>query len=120
MHQGLDLCITDCRIKLNQPSDERLKAFASIVFNDQFTICDMKVIRGNTGLFVAMPSRRRKDGRFHDVAHPIVPSLREHIEEVVLGEYHKVVDGEASERESTVRAWGPDEAETEKGFSDSL
>lgn len=80
--------VTGCRVFLNQTEDDRLKAFASIILNNEFAICDLKIIRGNGGVFVAMPSRRRKDGTFHDVAHPIVQGLREHIEEVVLGEYH--------------------------------
>lgn len=79
--------VTGCRVYLNQTEDDRLKAFASIILNNEFAICDLKIIRGNTGLFVAMPSRRRRDGTFHDVAHPIVQGLREHIETVVLGEY---------------------------------
>ena len=79
--------VTGCRVFLNQTEDDRLKGFASIILNNEFAICDLKVIRGNTGLFVAMPSRRRRDGTFHDVAHPIVQTLRDHIEAVVLGEY---------------------------------
>ena len=79
------LHVTGCRVFLNQSEDERLKGFASIILNDEFAVCDLKIINGNKGLFVAMPSRRRRDGSFHDVAHPIVSTLREHIESVVLG-----------------------------------
>lgn len=81
------LHVTGCRVFLNQTEDDRLKGFASIILNNEFAICDLKIIRGNKGLFVAMPSRRRRDGTFHDVAHPIVPTLREHIETIVLNEY---------------------------------
>jgi len=83
------LKVTGCRVFLNQTEDERLKGFASIILNNEFAICDLKIIRGNKGLFVAMPSRRRRDGTFHDVAHPIVHTLREHIESVALSEYHQ-------------------------------
>lgn len=83
--------VTGCRVFLNQQEDEHLKGFASIILNDCFAICDLKIIYGNKGLFVAMPSRRRRDGTFHDVAHPIVQPLRDHIEEVVLGEYDRIV-----------------------------
>lgn len=79
--------VTGCRVFLNQTEDDRLKGFASIILNNEFAICDLKIIRGNNGLFVAMPSRRRRDGTFHDVAHPINQTLRDHIEDVVLGEY---------------------------------
>jgi len=87
------LHVTGCRVFLNQSEDERLKGFASIILNDEFAVCDLKIINGNKGLFVAMPSRRRRDGSFHDVAHPIVSTLREHIESVVLGEYHQLISG---------------------------
>ncbi len=79
--------VTGCKVLLNQSSDEHLKGFATIVLNDEFAVRDLKIINGNTGLFVAMPNRRRRDGGYHDVAHPILPALREHIEEVVLREY---------------------------------
>lgn len=81
------LHITGCRVFLNQVEDDRLKAFASVILNNELAVCDLKVIRGNNGVFVAMPSRRRRDGTFHDVAHPIVQTLRDHIEAVVLREY---------------------------------
>jgi len=90
------LRVTSCRVFLNEKEDDRLKGFASIILNDQFAVCDLKIIRGDRGLFVAFPSRRRRDGTFHDVAHPIVPRLRQHIEEIVLAKYDRVLDGEES------------------------
>lgn len=65
----------------------RLKAYATIVFDDSFIIRDLKVIEGHKGLFVSMPSRRRKDGSFRDVAHPLNSNMRKHIEESVLKEF---------------------------------
>lgn len=92
--------VTDCKVVLNHSSDEHLKGFATIVLNDEFAVRDLKVINGNAGLFVAMPNRRRRDGGFHDVAHPILPALREHIEEIVLREYEtrlaKTQDGDSN------------------------
>lgn len=93
------LQVTGCRIFLNQAEDEHLKGFASIILNNEFAVSDLKIIQGNKGLFVAMPSRRRRDGTFHDVAHPIIPALREHIEAVVLREYHLVIGGSVSQAE---------------------
>ena len=93
--------VTDCRVYLNPVKDERLKGFASIILNDSFAVCDLKIICGNKGLFVAMPSRRRRDGTFHDVAHPIAQPLREHIESMVLDRYHQILaDGESQEVQS--------------------
>lgn len=79
--------VTTCKVMLNQSSDQHLKGFATIVLNDEFAVRDLKIINGNAGLFVAMPNRRRRDGGYHDVAHPILPALRAHIEEIVLREY---------------------------------
>lgn len=93
--------VTDCRVYLNPVKDDRLKGFASIILNESFAVCDLKIIRGNKGLFVAMPSRRRRDGTFHDVAHPIAQPLREHIESTVLDHYHQTVaDGDGQEAQS--------------------
>jgi stage V sporulation protein G len=83
-----ELRVTGCRVFVNLADDDRLKGYAAIILNNEFAVCDLKIIRGNKGLFVAMPSRRRRDGTFHDTAHPIVQGLREHIELIVLGEYH--------------------------------
>ena len=83
--------VTNCRVYLNENEDDHLKAFASIILNDEFVVCDLKIIQGNTKLFVAMPSRRRRDGIFRDVAHPIVRNLREHIENIVLEAYYREV-----------------------------
>lgn len=81
--------ITSCRVRPCVQADEKLKAFATIVFNNCFVVNDLKVINGNKGLFVAMPSRRRKDGKFRDVAHPLNSETRAMIEKVVLDLYQK-------------------------------
>ena len=84
--------VTGCRVFLNPSDDDHLKGFASVILNEVFAVCDLKIIQGNNKLFVAMPSRRRRDGSYHDVAHPICQQLRDHIETVVLEEYHRLVD----------------------------
>lgn len=101
------LLVTGCRVFLNQTEDDRLKAFASIILNNEFAICDLKIIRGNNGLFIAMPSRRRRDGTFHDVAHPIIQTLRDQIESLVLGEYQtQLAAREAGAYEPVMAATG--------------
>ena len=62
----------------------RLKAYATIVFDNDFIIRDLKVIEGEKGLFVSMPSRRRKDGTFRDIVHPLNSETRKKIEEPLL------------------------------------
>ena len=69
----------------------RLKAYATIVFENCFIVRDLKVIEGNKGLFVSMPSRRRKDGTFRDIVHPLNSEMRKMIEDSVILEYNKAV-----------------------------
>lgn len=76
-------------------SEEKLKAYVTITFDDCFVVRDLKVIHGNNGLFVAMPSKKRKDGSFRDTAHPLNNKTREMIESRVLSEYEKEVNREA-------------------------
>jgi stage V sporulation protein G len=68
----------------------RLKAYATIVFDNCFIVRDLKVIEGHKGLFVSMPSRKRKDGTFKDVVHPLNADMRETIERMVIEEYTRV------------------------------
>jgi len=94
--------ITEVRLTLRH--EERLKAFVSITFDNAFVVRGLKVIDGNTGLFVAMPSRRRKDGEFRDIAHPINNETRQMIEDAVLAEYERQLasggeEPQAAERE---------------------
>lgn len=82
------LSITEVRVSLRD--DAKLKAFASITIEDCFVIRGLKVIEGNNNrMFVAMPSRKRPDGKHQDLAHPIKKEMRQMIEDVVIGEYHK-------------------------------
>jgi stage V sporulation protein G len=68
----------------------RLKAYATIVFDNVFIVRDLKVIEGQNGYFVSMPSRRRKDGTFRDIVHPLNSDMRKTIEDAVIAEYQRV------------------------------
>jgi stage V sporulation protein G len=72
-------------------NEERLKAYVTITLDNCFVVRDLKVINGNTGLFVAMPAKRRKDGTFKDIAHPLNSETRERMEKVILTEYDREV-----------------------------
>lgn len=72
-------------------NEDRLKAYVSITIDDCFVIRDLKVIRGNQGLFVAMPSKKRKDGQFKDIAHPLNQETRSEIEKAVFEAYESAV-----------------------------
>jgi len=82
--------ITDIRISLRD--EEKLKAFADVTFDDSFVVKGMRVINGTRGYFVSMPSRRRKDGTFQDIAHPVNAETRKLIEEKVIAAYQKERD----------------------------
>lgn len=81
--------ITD--IKVHPVNEEKLKAYVTIVIEDCFVIRDIKIIDGTNGLFVAMPSKRRKDGQFKDIVHPLNQETRQLIEEAVFKEYKEQV-----------------------------
>jgi stage V sporulation protein G len=71
--------------------EEKLKAYVTITIDNCFVVRDLKVIKGNNGLFVAMPSKKRKDGTFRDTAHPLNNETREMIESKVLAEYEREI-----------------------------
>lgn len=79
--------ITEVRITLR--NEEKLKAFASITFDNVFVVRGLKVINGSQGYFVSMPSRRKRDGTFQDLAHPISNDLRKKIEDQVLDAFER-------------------------------
>jgi stage V sporulation protein G len=78
-------------VKIFPVKEDRLKAYAAITFDHCFIIRDLKVINGNNGLFVAMPSKKRRDGTYRDTAHPLNNETRQMIESKVLEEYNKEV-----------------------------
>jgi stage V sporulation protein G len=89
-HQGGVMDVTEVRVF--PVEEDRLKAYVTITFDDCFVIRDLKVINGSKGLFVAMPSKKRKDGSYRDTAHPLNNQTRHMIEARVLEEYQREVD----------------------------
>lgn len=79
-------------VKVYPVNEDRLKAYVSITIDNSFVIRDMKVIQGNDGLFVAMPSKKRKDGQFRDIAHPLNQETRELIETKVFQAYKEEIE----------------------------
>ena len=76
-------------IKIFIVNEERLKAYVTITLDACFVVRDLKIIQGPGGLFVAMPSKKRKDGQFRDIAHPLNQETRQHIEDMVFEAYEK-------------------------------
>ncbi len=79
--------ITDVRVRIVKKEDSKLKAVASVTFDDCFVVHDIKVIEGTDGCFIAMPSRKTGEGDYKDIAHPIRTDMREDLIRVILNEY---------------------------------
>ncbi|MCR1814585.1 septation regulator SpoVG [Staphylococcus xylosus] len=80
--------VTDVRLRKIQ-TDGRMNALVSITLDESFVVHDLRVIEGNTGLFVAMPSKRTPDGEFRDIAHPINSEMRQEIQDAVMKVYEE-------------------------------
>jgi len=85
--------VTDVRLR-RVNTEGRMRAIASITIDNEFVVHDIRVIDGNNGMFVAMPSKRTPDGEFRDIAHPISSATREKIQMAVLAEYERVGEEE--------------------------
>ena len=83
--------ITDVRVR-KVTKEGRLKAIVSITLDDAFVVHDIKVIEGEKGLFIAMPSKKTPDGEYRDVAHPINSQTRESLQNIILEKYDQVKD----------------------------
>jgi len=79
-------------VKVFPVDEEKLRAYVTITLDHCFAIRDLKIIRSNTGYFVSMPSKKRKDGSYKDVAHPINNQTRAMIEEKIMEEYERVTN----------------------------
>jgi len=80
--------VTDVKIR-RMYQEGKMKAVASVTFDQAFVVHDMKVVQGVNGLFLAMPSRRTLDGIYRDIAHPISAETREKVQQAVLEAYHE-------------------------------
>jgi stage V sporulation protein G len=88
--------ITDVRVR-KIANEGKMKAIVSVTFDNEFVVHDIKVIDGQNGLFIAMPSRKTPDGDFKDIAHPINTETREMIQSAILAEYEKVKNSAEAE-----------------------
>jgi stage V sporulation protein G len=79
-------------------NEEKLKAYVTITLDGCFVVRDLKVIHGSSGLFIAMPAKRRKDGTFKDIAHPLNAETRDRMENAILAEYDREVTKGAAPR----------------------
>lgn len=86
--------ITDIRIRRVE-KEGKMKAVVSITIDEEFVVHDIKVIEGEKGLFIAMPSRKATDGEYRDIAHPINSATRERIQRIILERYEEAMNMEA-------------------------
>ena len=98
--------ITDVRVR-KMMKESNLKAVASITIDDDFVVHDIKVVEGEKGLFIAMPSRKAADGEYRDIAHPINSATRSNIQEIVLDAYEKVLMEEPAPAEAPAAEEAP-------------
>lgn len=88
--------ITDVRVR-KVAKEGKMKAVVSITIDDEFVVHDIKVIEGEKGLFIAMPSRKATDGEYRDIAHPINSATRDRIQAIILDKFQEVMDAEPEE-----------------------
>ena len=96
--EGFIMNITDVRVRRVE-KEGKMKAVVSITIDDEFVVHDIKVIEGEKGLFIAMPSRKATDGEYRDIAHPINSETREKIQGIILQKYEQVLAEEPVEAE---------------------
>jgi stage V sporulation protein G len=97
------------QVRVFPVQDEKLKAFISVVFDECFVVSDIKVIEGANGLFVSMPSKKRKDGTFRDIAHPLNNETRRKFEERIIAQYREIVEESGGDSPARVRELGAGE-----------
>lgn len=85
--------ITDVRIRKVE-KEGKMKAVVSITIDEEFVVHDIKVIEGEKGLFIAMPSRKAADGEYRDIAHPINSDTRDRIQKLILQRYEETTEAE--------------------------
>ena len=86
--------ITSVSVRKIDKADSRLRAIANVVLDDAFAVHDIRIIDGDNGLFIAMPSRKTATGGYKDTAHPITPEVRKQFEDAILEEYNKVLESQ--------------------------
>lgn len=91
--------VTDVRVRLIS-SESRLRGIVTITFEDSFVVHDIRVIEGENGIFVAMPSKKMPNGVFRDIAHPINSEMRNHVEEKIIEAYNQALEEQKNQEEA--------------------
>ena len=108
--------VTDVRIR-KVTAEGKMKAIVSVTFDNEFVVHDIKIIEGQNGLFIAMPSRKMGEGDFRDIAHPINSETRNKIQEMIFEKYEQMNEMEAAEAAAAAKTAEEEPAgEEESGF----
>lgn len=91
----IQMQITDIRIR-SVEKEGKMKAVVSITIDDEFVVHDIKIIEGEKGMFIAMPSRKAADGEYRDIAHPINTATRERLQSMILSKYQESLESNTS------------------------
>lgn len=94
--ESREMQITDVRVR-RMAKEGKLKAVVSITIDEEFVVHDIKVIEGEKGLFIAMPSKKALDGEYRDIAHPINSGTRDRIQRIILEKYEEALEEEREE-----------------------
>lgn len=89
--------VTSVSVRKIEKEGSRMKGIASIVLDDSFAVHDIRIIQGDKGLFIAMPSRKTATGGYRDIAHPINPDVRKMLEDAIIEEYNNTEDAPVAE-----------------------
>ena len=92
--------VTSVSVRKIEKEGSRMKGIASIVLDDSFAVHDIRVIQGDKGLFIAMPSRKTATGGYRDIAHPINPDVRKMLEDAIIEAYNNAEDAPVAEAET--------------------
>jgi stage V sporulation protein G len=96
------------QIRIFPVEEDQLKAFVSIILDGCFVVSDIKIIEGTHGLFVSMPSKRRKNGTFRDIAHPLDSATRRRFEQQIIAKFREVVEQSGGSISASLRELGGD------------
>jgi len=107
------------QVKVFPVHEEKLKAYVSIVLDECFLVSDLKVIQGPNGLFISMPSKRKKNGEFKDIAHPLNRETRERMEKRILEDYERTIAQQPASDNSASDAPRGAESDAEKSTQPS-
>ena len=106
------------QVRVFPVEEEKLKAFVSIIIDDCFVVSDIKIIQGNNGLFISMPSKKRKNGTFRDIAHPLNSETRRRIEDRVIAKYREVLAEDGDSLPADIRNLDAETEATGEGLGD--